>query len=412
MKNITIPVFSAFAGYDSQFLALRRFAKWFNRTFKGLLHIQFDLVGWCEIDPDAITSHNALFPEYRNRHYKDITKIMWGQVPHFDVLFYSSCCQDITRNGNQAGLAKGSGTRSSLIWYILDGLKQQKPAIAILENVPALLENSFCNEFRKWQEAVDEVGYRSNWATMLAAAFGIPQNRNRAFMVSVNRDWGHYIYFPHSLSTDNLKDVESVLEDSVDNRYYYQEEDAVRCLAALNSKDPGAIMKINIKNHGNCIRRIVTPTCKYGTCRVAPTLLANSNYKNTNYNNFITTGHYPAPAVLEIWEATDNVDIPYSDYISLFNKSTGRKVVNASKELVIDALQNLSPKNYFRLRRLTPTECFRLMDVDDSDITKLITSNVPEDELYRQAGNSIVVNVLFHLYRNLFSINVINEMSK
>ena len=67
MKKITIPVFSAFAGYDSQFLALRRFANWFNRAFKGLFYIEFDLVGWCEIDPYAIKSHNALFPEYKNR---------------------------------------------------------------------------------------------------------------------------------------------------------------------------------------------------------------------------------------------------------------------------------------------------------------------------------------------------------
>ena len=63
MKNIEIRVFSAFAGYDSQFLALRRFEKWFNEFNKGHIHLEFDLVGWCEIDEYAIASHNALFPE-------------------------------------------------------------------------------------------------------------------------------------------------------------------------------------------------------------------------------------------------------------------------------------------------------------------------------------------------------------
>ena len=80
MKNITIPVFSAFAGYDSQFLALRRYAKWFNKVHNGRIHLKFDLVGWCEIDEYAIASHNALFPEYRDRHYNDIKTVPWHRL--------------------------------------------------------------------------------------------------------------------------------------------------------------------------------------------------------------------------------------------------------------------------------------------------------------------------------------------
>ena len=235
MTTIVFKVFSAFAGIDTQFMALERFEMLLNEIFKGLFQVKIILVGWCEIDPYAIQCHNALFPQYRNCHYADITKVLWGQVPHFDVLFYSSCCQDITRNGNQAGLVKGSGTRSSLIWHMLDALKERKPAVAILENVPALLEKTFCNEFCKWQEAVDDVGYRSCWGTLRASDFGIAQNRNRAFMVSVRNDIAHNIYFPAPLSHDHMYEVESVLDDIVDNKYYYAEEDAVRFILSVVS---------------------------------------------------------------------------------------------------------------------------------------------------------------------------------
>ena len=412
MTTIVIKVFSAFAGIDTQYMALERFERSLNVILKGLFHVKIILVGWCEIDQYAIQCHNALFPQYRNCHYTDITKVPWEQVPQFDVLIYSSCCQDITRNGNQAGLLKGSGTRSSLIWHVLDALKERKPAVAILENVPALLEKTFCNEFCKWQEAVDDVGYRSSWGTLKASDFGIPQNRNRAFMVSVRNDIAHNIYFPAPLSHDNMNEVESVLEDMVDNKYYYAEEDAVRFINALRGRKIEVVNKIKIDHQGKCVRRIVTPTCKCGALRVAPTLLANSNYENTNYKNFISTCHYPAPAVLEVWKTVDDANNPYFGYVSSFTKSSGKEVVNASKDLVMDALHNLSPESYFRLRRLTPRECFRLMAVDEESINRLISSGVPEDQLYKMAGNAIVVDVLFHLYKSVFTVDLISKMTK
>lgn len=136
-KKIVIRVFSAFAGFDTQFLALREYARWYNQNTNGLL-IEFVLVGWCEIDKDAITSHNALFPEAKRCHYSDITKVDWCKVPDFDMLFYSSCCQSITKTGKQEGMTEGSGTPSSLIWYIREAIRIKRPKVCILENVSAL----------------------------------------------------------------------------------------------------------------------------------------------------------------------------------------------------------------------------------------------------------------------------------
>ena len=405
MKKITIPVFSAFPGYDSQFLALRRFAKWFNRQHEGECHIEFDLVGWCENDPCAIISHNALFPEYKHLHYKDITKVPWHKVKDFKLLIYSSCCQDISGNGKQAGLAKDSGTRSALIWEILDGIMTRKPQIAILENVADLCGKSFCNEFCKWQEAVDAVGYHSCWSTLMASDFEVPQNRDRAFMVSLIDDIKQNISFPKP-HPERINDVETFLErGKVDEKYYYPEDVAVRCVVAIHDKKPQDIDGIRIKYHGECKEQIVTPTCKCGTHRISPTLLANAGYEKVDYKNFVTTGHFPGPAVLEVWETTEDVDIPYARYIDMAKEKNDseRKVANASEKLVKKQLLELSSNRYFRLRRLTPFECFKLMGVDKYNINKLITSGVPEAQLYKQAGNAIVVDVLFNLYKSIFS---------
>lgn len=94
-------VATLFSGYDSQCLALDR------------LGIDYELVLWSEIDKYAIQAHNALYPQWADRNFGDITKICWHNVPDFDLLTYSSPCQDFSQAGFQRGGAKGSGTRSS-----------------------------------------------------------------------------------------------------------------------------------------------------------------------------------------------------------------------------------------------------------------------------------------------------------
>lgn len=99
-----IRVFTAFSGYDSQCMALDR------------LGIEYELVGWSEIDKYAIQAHNAAYPNWANRNYGDISKIDWANVTDFDLFTYSFPCTDISSAGQQKGLQDGSGTRSSLLW--------------------------------------------------------------------------------------------------------------------------------------------------------------------------------------------------------------------------------------------------------------------------------------------------------
>lgn len=94
MKDLR--VFTAFSGYDSQCVALDRLSK----EHPGFA---YELVGWSEIDKNAIKAHDALFPQYAGRNYGDISKIDWSQVPDFDLFTYSSPCQDFSQAGKQAG---------------------------------------------------------------------------------------------------------------------------------------------------------------------------------------------------------------------------------------------------------------------------------------------------------------------
>lgn len=415
-KKIIIRVFSAFAGFDTQFLALREYARWYNRHTKGYI-IEFKLVGWCEIDKDAIASHNALFPEAKGCHYFDITKINWSKVPDIDVLLYSSCCQSLTRAGAQKGMTEGSGTPSSLIWYIRPAIKAKRPKVCILENVPPLLETKFEGEFEKWRNAVSKCGYNNTWATMYAADFGVPQNRNRAFLVSVRNDINKSIHFPAPIGCK--VSAEELLESVVEEKYYFSDEDALSFLLDINGKQPDHDVNIHIGDRGNCFKQFITPSCickkskdgkhsgassKHEELHICPTLVADKNYVNGNYKKFLSSTHYPRPGVLEVWHTTEQVMIPYKELTDSASISTERKfkIINASKNDILEQLDNLGVGNYFRLRRLTPRECFRFMSVEEKHIDELVKSGVSDAQLVKQAGNAIVIQVLVNLYKSIF----------
>lgn len=209
-----IKVFTTFSGYDSQCLAL-------DRLKETLPDFDYDLVGWSEIAPEAVTAHNLLFPQWSDRNYGDITKIDWEKVPDFDLLTYSSPCQDWSIAGQMRGGAEGSGTRSSLLWECKRAIRAKRPKWLLLENVKMLVSKKFIPHFRRWCDWLTEQGYENFWQVLNAKDFGVPQNRERVFLVSVLRTeqdpWLHYEFpkpFPLQLRLGDL------LEDDVPRKYY------------------------------------------------------------------------------------------------------------------------------------------------------------------------------------------------
>lgn len=127
-----LKVFTAFSGYDSQCMALDR------------LGVDYELVGWSEIDRYAIIAHNAVYPQWSDRNLGDICKIDWNDIPDFELFTYSFPCTDISSAGQQRGLEEGSGTRSSLLWECKKAIDTKKPKYLLMENVKALQAISFC----------------------------------------------------------------------------------------------------------------------------------------------------------------------------------------------------------------------------------------------------------------------------
>lgn len=205
-----IRVFTAFSGYDSQCMALDRLHQ-HNPDFT------YQLVGWAEIDKYAIQAHNAIYPQWAERNYGDISKIDWAQVPEFDLFTYSSPCQDFSQAGKQAGGTEGSGTRSSLLWECRRAILAKRPKYLLMENVAALVSQKFIRLFNAWQLELESYGYRNFAKVLNAKDYGVPQNRERIFMVSVLDESARYEFPDPMPLTIRLKDV---LEKEVEERYY------------------------------------------------------------------------------------------------------------------------------------------------------------------------------------------------
>ena len=206
-------VFTAFSGYDSQCLAL-------DRLKANYPDFDYELVGWSEIDKYAIQAHNALYPQWAERNYGDISKIDWNEVPDFDLFTYSSPCQDFSNAGLQRGGEEGSGTRSSLLWECRRAIVAKRPKHLLLENVAALVSQKFLPLFNRWQAELASYGY-SNFAQVLNAKdYGVPQNRERVFLVSILGNASYH--FPKEMPLD--KRLKDVLESSVDEKYYLSDK--------------------------------------------------------------------------------------------------------------------------------------------------------------------------------------------
>lgn len=209
-KSNPLRCFFAFEGYNSQGLALERIKK-YDPTFEWVC------VGRSEIDKYAIQAANAIFPENADKNYGDISRIDWHQVPDFDLFTYSFPCTDVSFAGKQEGLAKGSGTRSSLLWECQKAIEIKRPKYCLMENVAALVSEKFRPYYLEWERLMCRYGYTNYSRVLNAKDYGIPQNRERIFMVSILND-AHPFYWPEPIPLQ--KRLKDVLEENVDEKYY------------------------------------------------------------------------------------------------------------------------------------------------------------------------------------------------
>ncbi|MCM1236883.1 MAG: DNA (cytosine-5-)-methyltransferase [Ruminococcus flavefaciens] len=201
-----------------------------------------------EIDKYAIASYNAI----HNTKFEstDITKISGvdlgiTDIDKYDyVLTYSFPCVDLSLAGKQKGMSKSSGTRSSLLWEVERLLNEVEnlPQVLLMENVTQVHSKRNILDFQKWINFLENKGYSNYWQDLNAKDYGVAQNRNRCFMVSI---LGEYNYkFPQPVPLE--KTMKDYLEDEVEERYYIKTEKAEKLIKQLI--DSGIL-----ENRRNCV---------------------------------------------------------------------------------------------------------------------------------------------------------------
>lgn len=239
-KNKPLRVFEAFVGYGSQSMALARL----RRNFP---EFDFEVIGISDISKNAIAAYHAVHGEHIH-NYGDISKINWGGLPDFDLLTYSFPCQDISTAGKQKGFVEGTGTRSSLLWECAKAVESKHPKYLLMENVKALIQKKFMPEFQKWREWLESQGYRNYWQVMNAKHYGVPQNRERVFMVSILDPMGNF-KFPDPFPLE--RKLRDVLEDEVDEKYYLSDDRVQKIISHCDRKQAeGCGFKPDFNNGG------------------------------------------------------------------------------------------------------------------------------------------------------------------
>lgn len=214
------------------------------------LGIEYEIADYVEIDKYAVKSYNAI--HNTNFEPQDITT--WSKDIKVDLIMHGSPCQDFSLAGLQAGGDKDSGTRSSLMWHTVRIVNKLQPKYVVWENVKNLLSKKHIHNFNAYLEAMERLGYKSYYQVLNAKDYGIPQNRERVFTISIRNDVDTGFVFPEKQPLKlKLKDM---LEDEVDEKYYLSDK-MMNYISANNEKWSG-------NNNQSLINKSVTTTINTG----------------------------------------------------------------------------------------------------------------------------------------------------
>lgn len=346
------------------------------------LGIEYEIADYVEIDKYAVKSFNAI--HNTNFEPQDICK--WDKDIKVDLIMHGSPCQDFSLAGKQAGGDKDSGTRSSLMYETIRIVEKLKPKYVIWENVKNLLSKKHVHNFNAYLETMKQLGYTNYYQVLNAKNYGIPQNHERVFTVSIRSDINTSFVFPEKQELKlKLKDM---LEDEVDEKYYLSEKMIYFFYKNEQvQKEKGNGFRFGVSD-GNVIAKAVTT--RAGSRMDDNFIKIKNNTKEyktfieKHYDNFKNKNGY----ILELFN-------PY-------NESEIKEVAPTQSTQCGSTTSSATVLKYegLRIRKLTPKECWKLMGFTDEDFEKASQVN-SNTQLYKQAGNSIVVNVLMSILKEL-----------
>lgn len=370
----------------------------------------------------------------RSKNYGDITKINEKELPDFDLFTYSFPCKNISVAGQQAGLEEGSGTQSSLVWECRRIIREKMPKYLMMENVKNLVGKKHKPFFDLWCKTLEDLGYINYWKVLNGKNYNVPQNRERVIMISIRKDIDKEFEMPLGREDNGVR-LKDILENEVDSKYYIDSEKLIfddKILKQLPligasrgryvDKDKTITkqhLEVNQKGVSNSLTTVQTDNLVVEENKLIQVGMLNERGNESNRRVYSEEGLSPTlnsmnggnrqPKILCVGNVHPsgkgmNGQVYDSDGLSptvTTNKGEGHKILIKNKYTHIDDTQDLD-KDY-RIRKLTPLECWRLMGYTDEDFYKAKdVAKLSNSKLYERAGRGIVVPMLEDIFKNLF----------
>lgn len=445
------------------------------------------LVNFCEFDKYATKSYCAIHGVDESLNLGDITKVDETKLKPFNMICGGSPCQDFSVAGKQKGsvwTCKECGheynpltvhwsergkcpncnseniekTRSSLLVEYSRVIRANKPNFGIYENVKNIVGRQFKDTtFKLFTDELEEYGYNVYWKVLNAKNYGIPQNRERVYLIFIKKDLDNGKFkFPEPF--DNGIRLKDILEDVVDEKFYlskdvqdrfkltdetftknivgttkpefrtigqrdlvYQKDSVIGALVATDYKQPKQILDNDVKTvaipqatkkgYIECeiggVADLSYPNSKTRRGRVqdggniCPTLTATE----TGVCRIESIEDKPKERFFrQALDTFDDSDAEYGDTIDAFNKRVNKSGCSPTLTTRPEGFKTaiLPVTNNLRIRKLTPKECFRLMGFSDENFEAAHNVGISNSQLYKQAGNSIVVDVLYYIFVELY----------
>lgn len=324
----------------------------FEEALKNI-GVKVDIVNYCEFDRFSAKAYSLIHGVAEDKNLGDITLANENDLPKdIDLITYGFPCQDISGIGKQKGLINldGTKTRSGLVFDAFRIISVVKPKYAIMENVKNLVGKKFRDDFRGLIKTLEDMGYNNYYKVLNAKNYGIPQNRERIFVISIRKDIDKGFEFPEEIRL--TKTVQDLLCNDP---------------AELELLSPGCYNSVfdlqgKLKNSAWESRR---DSMKVNSS-ISPTLTTKNPSGDRAFHGRVYI------------ESIEDVDV-----------------------VVTDSMREEIKRGKYVIKVLNPREYFRLMGFSDASYNK-VKEHFSKNQLYKMAGNSIVVNVLAGIFQNLF----------
>ena len=338
----------------------------------ALENVGFEGIGFCDNDKYAVQLYLAYHSKDNEVYYDDVRTIDTNQLPDFDILCAGFPCQSFSIAGKRRGF---DDTRGTLFFEVARILSDKKPKYFILENVKGLLNHDSGRTFRTIIKVLTDLGYSVQWQVLNSKFFGVPQNRERVYIVGcLGTECIGKIFPLTGIAEENISEIRKhplSTKTSQGDRVY--ETDGLSTCLTSNGGGLGGKTGLYFINKPRFD--------KYKASNIVETLKVGGDTPLMRIKNGTKKGYD---------EATigDGINLAFP------NSTTRRGRVGKQVSQTLDTHCNMGTIDYdFRIRRLTPTECFRLQGFPDAMVQQARELGISDSQLYKMAGNAVTVNV-------------------